>query len=301
MIQFPKPAFTGRLLRAAALAGLVAAAPMALAQLAFAPTAIADETKTADNRVVARVNGEEILHSDLVALHQAMPEQVRELPLARIYRPLLEQIVQIRLLSQEGRKAKLHETPAVRRQVEQYEERVLQEAYLRGVVEGKLTEDALKAHYQEYLKSHKTEEEIRARHILVKTRKEADDIIAELEGGADFEKLATERSTGPSKDRGGDLGYFTKGQMVKEFAEAAFALKTGEYTKTPVKTQFGWHVVRLEDRRSKEPPPYEEVEKQIRDDLTQKLAIEEITRLRAEATVELFDPDGKPLEDKEEK
>ena len=152
------------------------------------------------------------------------------------------------------------------------------------------------------MKENKGEEEVRASHILVKTEQEAKDIIAQLEKGADFAKLAKEKSTDPSKEKNsGDLGFFTKEQMVKEFAEAAYALKKGETSKTPVKTQFGWHVIRVTDRRTQAAPAFEDVKDQLRQKLAEFIAQEEINKLRSAAKIARFDAQGKPLKEEEEK
>jgi peptidyl-prolyl cis-trans isomerase C len=140
------------------------------------------------------------------------------------------------------------------------------------------------------------------RHILVKTKAEADTLHSQLESGADFAKLAKEKSVDPSKERNsGDLGFFSKEQMVKEFAEAAFAMKKGETVKTPVKTQFGWHVIRVTDRRAGAPPKFDEVKDQLRQKLAEGIAQEEITKLRGIAKIARFDAEGKPLADEEPK
>ncbi|MCW5770881.1 MAG: peptidylprolyl isomerase, partial [Rhodospirillaceae bacterium] len=152
------------------------------------------------------------------------------------------------------------------------------------------------------VKAYKGDEEIRASHILVKTEQEAKDIIVQLEKGADFAKLAKEKSIDPSKERNsGDLGFFTKDQMVKEFADAAFAMKKGETTKAPVKTQFGWHVIRVTDRRTKDAPKFDEVKDQLRQKLAESIAQEEITKLRSAAKIQRFDAEGKPQKEEEKK
>ena len=114
--------------------------------------------------------------------------------------------------------------------------------------------------------------------------------LAPLDGGADFAELARERSTGPSGPQGGDLGYFTQEQMVPEFAQVAFALEAGTYTNEPVQTQFGWHVIKVEDRRQTEPAPFEEVEEQLREEVSREVINAVIGELRQNATIEVVDP-----------
>ena len=133
---------------------------------------------------------------------------------------------------------------------------------------------------------------MRARHILVKSEDEAKAVIKELDGGADFAKLASEKSIGPSKAQGGDLDYFGRGQMVKEFEDAAFGLEAGAYTETPVRTQFGWHVIKVEDKRKSEPPTFEEAESALGQEMSQEIAEALMRELTEKATIQRFELDG---------
>jgi peptidyl-prolyl cis-trans isomerase C len=269
---------------AAAFVVLALAAPIAAAQ------------DKAPDPVVADVNGEKILLSDLVATYRALPARLQQVSFEQLYKPLLEHAIAIRLLAAEGRKAKLQETEAVQRRLKYIEGQYVYEAYVEKIVSERATDDKLKAAYADFVKEYKGEEEVRASHILVKTEQEAKDVISQLEKGAEFEKLAKEKSVDPSKDRnGGDLGFFSKDQMVKEFADAAFALKKGETVKAPVKTQFGWHVIRVTDRRAAAAPKFEEVKEQLRQKLAESIAQEEINKLRGAAKIARFDAEGKPL------
>ncbi|MCY4189921.1 MAG: peptidylprolyl isomerase [Rhodospirillaceae bacterium] len=258
--------------------------------------AMAQDTKPADNPVVATVNGEKVLLSDLQTLYADLPERVRRIPFEQIYRPLLEQVIQIKLSSAQARKNGLHKSSFIQRRLQSFADRILQETYLKNHVDRMVTEDQLKEAYHEYLKKFRGDEEVKARHILLKTKKESMTVIDALEKGAEFANLAREKSIGPSKTNGGDLGWFDKKQMVKPFADAAFALKKGEFSKMPVKTQFGWHVILLEDRRRKAPPKYAAMKSRLKDQLGSKLAEQEIERLRVEARIVRFGPDGEPLD-----
>jgi peptidyl-prolyl cis-trans isomerase C len=285
-------------MRALFALGRLAAAALVLA-LAVPPLA-AQEKKP--DPVVAEVNGEKILLSDLVATYRSLPARLQQVPFEQLYRPLLEHAIAIRLLSAEGRKANLQDSEAVKKRLKFMEIQYVYEAYVEKIVNERATEAKLKEAYEAFVKEHKGEEEVRASHILVKTEQEAKDIIAQLEKGADFEKLAKEKSIDPSKNKnGGDLGFFTKQQMVKEFAEAAFALKKGETSKTPVKTQFGWHVIRVTDRRTTEAPKFDQVKDQLKQKLSETIAQEEINKLRGAAKIERFDVEGKPLKEEEKK
>lgn len=281
-----------------AVAAMLAAPLMLGAGASHFPVRAQDAKKEADAKndpVVATVNGDRIKLSDLQALYADLPARIRRIPFTRIYRPLLEQVIQMKLLSAKARADGLDKSPDVQRKLKSFEDRVLQQAYLRAYVDKSVTEDQLKAEYEKYVKSFRGAEEIKARHILVKTKKEAMAVIEALEKGAKFADLAKEKSIGPSKASGGDLGWFAKRQMVKPFADAAFALKKGEFSKTPVKTQFGWHVILLEDRRTKAPPKYDAMKANLKRQIGRKLAVAEIKRLRAEAKIVRFGPDGKPL------
>jgi len=202
----------------------------------------------------------------------------------------------MKLSSAQSRKNGLHKSSDIQRRLKSFADRILQQAYLQNHVDKMVTEDQLKEAYHEYVKKFRGDEEVKARHILLKTKKESMIVIEALEKGTEFANLAKEKSVGPSKTNGGDLGWFDKRQMVKPFADAAFALKKGEFSKTPVKTQFGWHVILLEDRRRKAPPKYAAMKARLKDQLGSKLAAKEIERLRAEAKIVRFGPDGKPLD-----
>jgi peptidyl-prolyl cis-trans isomerase C len=280
-----------RRVAAAALFAVFAAAPLA-----------AQDSAPKPDVVVAEVNGEKILMADLQATYRSLPQRLQQVPFEQLYKPLLEHAISIRLLANEGRKAKLEESEAVKARVKYIENQYVYEAYVEKIVGERATDAKLKEAYEAYVKEYKGEEEVRASHILVKTEQEAKDIITQLDKGADFAKLAKEKSTDPSKEKNsGDLGFFTKEQMVKEFAEAAFALKKGETTKAPVKTQFGWHVIRVTDRRTAAAPPFDEVKDQLKQKLAETIAQEEITKLKNTAKIARFDAEGKPLKEEEKK
>lgn len=248
--------------------------------------------KPATDPVVATVNGAKILRSDVDAARGQLPEQYRNLPMAQIYQPLLNQLIRTKILSAEARAGKLHETELYKRRVALIQDRLLEEALLQQKIAEKITDDAIRARYDETVGSFPTSEEVRARHILVKTEAEADAIIEDLAGGADFAKLAAEKSIGPSKTRGGDLDYFGKGQMVPPFEKAAFALAKGEFTKKAVKSPFGWHVIKVEDKRQSKPPSFEESREKIGQELSQKIAADLVKDLTEKAKIERFEADG---------
>ncbi|MCF8467077.1 MAG: peptidyl-prolyl cis-trans isomerase [Sneathiella sp.] len=174
----------------------------------------------------------------------------------------------------------------------------MQEYYLKKKIEELVTNDLVKAEYDKLVADFKPEEEVHARHILLKTEQEAKDVIKLLDDGGDFASLAKEYSTGPSGPKGGDLGYFTKERMVPEFATPAFALNKGEYTKTPVKTQFGYHVIKVEDKRETQPPSFEEKQAELHSRVENTVIEKLINELKAAATIVLVTPEpaeaGKP-------
>jgi peptidyl-prolyl cis-trans isomerase C len=165
--------------------------------------------------------------------------------------------------------------------------------YVDKMIQKGMSDAKLKAKYDKLIKDAPPREEINARHILLANEADAKAVIEQLKKGGDFAALAGEKSTDPAgKSSGGDLGWFTKEQMVPEFATAAFKLKKGEITETPVKTQFGWHVIKLEDRRTAKPPTFEQVKPQLADEVARDLIGEKMKELRTAAKIEVFNADG---------
>ena len=272
---------------------ILSLAVIGAATMMFAsPVTAQTDTATAANTVVATVNGVKILRSDVEAARSQLPEQYRKLPMDQLYQPILNQLIRTKILSAQARADKLHETEGYKRRVALIAERMLEEELLKKTIDEKVTDDALQARYDKTSGSFPTKEEIRARHILVKTEAEADAIIKELTGGADFAKLAAEKSIGPSKANGGDLNYFSKGQMVPPFEEAAFALAKGEFTRSAVKSPFGWHVIKLEDKRQSKPPSFEESRDRLSQELSQEFAEQLVRGLTEKAKIERFEADG---------
>ncbi len=161
-------------------------------------------------------------------------------------------------------------------------------AALSSVGRAALTDQALQEVYTNAIKSQAAQEEVHARHILVETEDEAKAIKQQIDGGADFATLAKEKSKDPGAGNGGDLGYFTKEQMVPEFSEVAFKMFAGQVS-NPVKTQFGWHIIKVEDKRNRQPPPFEAVKPQIQQFLARKAQSEYVTKLRQSAKIERLD------------
>jgi len=259
-------------------------------QGATAPTPVAGDP------VVAIVNGKTLRRSDVVASAASLPPQYRN-QIDAYFPALVDRLIDMTLMAEEGRKENLQDDPEVKRMVTNYEDQAMREVLLRRQLKDKLTDAALQAKYNEMVKGMKPQEELRASHILVPTEAEAKDIIAQLDKGADFAKLAKDKSKDPGATNGGDLGYFSDGEMVPEFWAAADKLNKGEYTKAPVKTQFGWHVILLTDKRTKPTPTYDQVKDQIKDDVTQQVIATYLGGLHKTAKIQKFAPDGKPLPD----
>jgi peptidyl-prolyl cis-trans isomerase C len=281
-----------------ALATGFAADPVRAADPGTAPSALSPVTRSAPpagNSVVARVDGVEFRLSDVEAAQQSLPQQAQKLPLAQVYPILLNRLVDGALVTEAGRKQHLDQDPTVRRRLTLYEDHLIQQAYVAQLVGGAATEDQLKARYQKFIQEKPAREEVHARHILVKTEAEAKSVIAQLDKGADFSTLAKKYSTDPGAGSGGDLGYFGRDDMVPAFAAAAFALPAGKYTEMPVKTEFGWHVILVEDRRIKKPPSFDEAREEMSQLLARDAIQAKLKELRAAADIETFGLDGKPM------
>ncbi|MBV9836239.1 MAG: peptidylprolyl isomerase [Alphaproteobacteria bacterium] len=271
------------------LAGGVALTASAVAQTA----APAPAPAPAADPVVATVNGQSIRLSDVQRQQQTLPEQYRALPLHMIFPALLDQMVDRKLMIAEARKAEVQKTEDYKRRMADLEERLAQDVWLTREVEKRVTPDLIKARYEKKIKEMPAEEEVSARHILVASEDDAKKIIEELGKGGDFAKIAKDKSTDKASGaQGGDLGWFKKGDMVKEFAEAAFALEKGKMTPAPIKTQFGYHIIKLEDRRKAGPPPLAELEDEIKGELTREAFSGMIEGLRKAAKIEKFNMDG---------
>jgi peptidyl-prolyl cis-trans isomerase C len=248
---------------------------------------------SADDPVVARVNGTEMHRSEALELMRSLPPQLQKQPQDKLYPMVLGQMVDTLLVSQAGRKSKVQDDPAVKKRLALLQDQVIAEAYVQRILAKSVTEDKLHARYDKYVKETPEREEVKARHILVPTEEDAKSVIAELKKGTDFAKLASEKTTDPAgKASGGDLGYFTKDEMVPEFADAAFKLKPGEFTETPVKSQFGWHVIKVEDRRMAKPPTFEQMKQRLASDVSREIVTEKIKELRTAAKIDVYNLDG---------
>lgn len=248
------------------------------------------------DKVVATVGGEPVYLSELEAILLSLPEQYRQLPIENLYQPLLQRAVQMHVLANEGARLNLEKSDTYKFGIAAARRQLLEQATLEAMLDEKLTDDTIQARYETFRESFSGEMELKARHILVEEEATAVDIISQLDGGADFAELAKELSTGPSGPNGGDLGYFGRGQMVQPFEQAAFDMAPGEHSENPVQTQFGWHVIKVEDSREKNAPPLEQVEPQLREEIARELEQDYVEDLVEAADLELYDIEGNPIE-----
>ena len=241
-----------------------------------------------DNPVVARANGVDIHESDLAFAEEEIGGNMPTIPPEQKRDYLVNYLVDVIVLSQAAEKQKLGDRPDVKRRLAFDHNRLLMESLLQDAGKSALSDEAERKVYDEAVKQVKNEEEVHARHILVPTEDEAKAILAQLKGGADFATLAKEKSKDPGAAEGGDLGYFTKEQMVPEFSEVAFKLGKGQLS-DPVKTQFGWHIIKVEDKRTRPTPTFEQVKPQIENYVAHRAQAEMVENLRKSATVERLD------------
>ncbi len=238
------------------------------------------------------MDGEPILLSDLASAARDLPDEVRAAPPQMLYPLLLDQLIAGRAITAAARRAGLDRDEEVRARIRRAEEQELQQAWLSREIGDRVTPDSIRARYDREVASRPAEEEVRARHILVPTEAAARAALAEVQGGADFATVAQRLSTGPGAREGGDLGFFRRGDMVPEFATAAFALQPGQVSAAPVRSPFGWHVIKVEERRAAAAPPFEEAQAAIRQQLIEAEVAAAVERARSAVQVERFNLDG---------
>ena len=233
----------------------------------------------ADDKVLATIDGQPITQDDLnVAMEDIGPGLPQGLEGADRQKYVLDYLIDMKLVAKQAAADKLADTPDFARRAAYSREKLLMEAMLGGVAKSAATEEAERKIYDEAAKAHQPQPEIHARHILVPTEEEAKAALARVKGGEDFAKVASEVSKDPGAE-GGDLGWFTKEKMVPEFAEAAFKLEPGQIS-DPVKSQFGWHVIKVEEKRMTSFPTFEQVKDQAARYVVQKAQSDLITKLR---------------------
>jgi len=249
------------------------------------PAMIAPSQAQEQKITVAEVNGEAIFLDEVMRIAEQLPAEIKQQPLPNYFDRIVDDIIDSRLAAAAGNQAGLTNNPEVLAQMSIAAQRVLAEAYITTELRKVITEAELQKAYQLFISDETAREEIKARHILVASEVEAKAIIAELNNGADFASLAKQKSTGPSGPNGGDLGYFMRGAMVPSFENAAFGLEVGSHSASPVQTQFGWHVIKLEDRKISQAPSFDELRGQLQTNLANQALSRIIESLRAPASI----------------
>ncbi len=278
------------------VSGLARALGLSAALCAASLAAVAQDSAEGEDPTVAIVNGEPILTSEVAEYARTLPPQYQQ-AIDQIFPYLVERMIDLKLIDQAAQSQGLPADAEVQERLARLTREIVREVYLERLLGDMVSDEAVEARYEQYLAENPPGEEIKARHILLESEEDAREVIAELDGGADFAELAQERSTGPSSAQGGDLGYFVEGQMVPSFSEAAFALEPGSYTSDPVQTEFGWHVILVEDSRAQNPPAFEEISPQLRQEL-QGAAIEgHMAELREDAEIERPAAAEEPVEE----
>ncbi len=247
------------------------------------------------NPVVGKANGKDIMRVDVLNFISALPENVRQMPIQNLFPMALEQVINNEIVGKRSSEAELESDPEVEQLAAQAKDQIIRNVYVDRQVTAQITQKKLMKSYENLLEQIEKIEETRARHILVEEESKARELIAKLDEGADFAELAKENSTGPTATNGGDLGYFAKQAMVPAFADAAFALDVGSYSKDPVKTKFGWHVIKVEDRRTRPAPEYEAVKPQLEAQLRQEALADLLQEWQKDAKIKKFDINGDPV------
>jgi peptidyl-prolyl cis-trans isomerase C len=250
------------------------------------------------NPVLARVDGAELRLNDVMATAaEALPPEMRDVPAAtlramlppQVFQQLVDRAITDRVMVNAARAAGLERDEELRRRIRAFEEGELRDTLLRREVLPKVTDEALRARWQRDVAARPAEEEVRARHILVPNEADARSILAEVQRGGNFEEIARRRSADPAARNGGDLGFFRRGDMVSEFSTAAFALQPGQVSPQPVRSQFGWHVIKLEERRTGSGPTFDESKEALRQSLIEEEVQAVIARMRGAARIEVVE------------
>ncbi|KRA98450.1 hypothetical protein ASD83_13870 [Devosia sp. Root685] len=264
------------------------------AQEAPAPAA----AEVAPETVVATVGGESITEADLSFAAEDLAQDLAQMPAPERRAFLLRVLIDMKVMAGAAKTAGMDQTELFAQRLNYLKERALRRAYFADAIAGQVTEEAVRADYDKFVADFKPAEEVHARHILVETKEEADAIKAELDTGGDFATIAQEKSIDPgSGANGGDLGFFSKGMMVPEFETAAFALANPGDVSAPVQSQFGWHIIKLDEKRESSPPAFEQIAPQIQQQVLMRVFNEKVEELMAGVTIDVTDPELKAAMD----
>ena len=248
-----------------------------------------------ENGVLARVNGTDITSADLATASEMYAAQLGEMPEDAKRSMLVDALIELRLVADAAKAENVAETEAYKRQMAFFEAQTLRTIFMEGKVARQVTDAAVRKAYDDEAAKVQPVEEYRASHILLASLQDGNDAITALKSGKDFAELAKERSKDEaSKDKGGDLGFMSSGQMIEEIDAAAALLKPGEFTNSPIKSAFGFHVIKLEERRERPAPAFETISGQIRASLEATASQQVLTDLRSKAKIEKFIPDVTP-------
>ena len=246
-----------------------------------------------DNPVVAKVNGNPITQLDLKIAEDEIGSDLGNLPTATKRRVLVEYLIETQLFAEAAKKKNLDSGSDFEQRMEYMRRRALRESYFQNVIKSEIGDAAAKSFYDDSVKGLKPQEEVKARHILVETEEDAQELLEQIGRGAEFTDLAKKHSKDPgTKDSGGLLGYFTRGQMVPAFENAAFSLPKGEIS-DPVKSTFGWHLIKVEEKRTKPIPAFDDVKDKILNTLAHRKTQSATATLRKAAKIEYVDPEVK--------
>lgn len=279
-----------------------ASAPVTGPALGIAPSGVGIDGDSAPpvqpnaNPLVGSVEGHLIYLSDLGEASKTLPENLRGLPFDTLYPVLLDRMIDHESLVIMARRKGLEEKKQVRRDIQSAVDRILEGAYLADVAAPRVTEQAVQGRYNRLYANRPATEEVRARHILVTTEAEARKILEDLQKGADFPTIARVLSKDPDAAKGGDLGFFRREQVWPSFADVAFSLTPGQIAPNPVKNEFGWHVVKVEEKRLVAPPSFSDIHDQLRQDLLAAAVQQAIENARSALTIRRFNLDGSELD-----
>ena len=325
LFQFHRPAFSGVAMPFCSLPGfvgsgrsLIAVAILALGSGLFVPATVWAQTgpvpgpptsvlvpgatdavapiEGAANPVIGSVDGHLIYLSEVGRAAQTLPENLRGLPFDTVFPVVLDRLIDHQALVIMAKRAGLEDAPEVRREIEAAIERILEGAWLSREAAPKVTEAAVQARFNRQFANRPATEEVRARHILLSSESEAMKVIDDLRAGADFATVAKAVSKDPDRERGGDLGFFRYEQVWPAFAELSFSLPPGQVGNVPIRNEFGWHVVKVEEKRFVAPPIFPEVQAQLRQELLAMAVQQAIERARSQVIIRRFNLDGSELE-----
>ena len=279
---------------------LIAGAMLLSGALTFAvPAAMAQDTPAAPaaeapapapDAVVATVGSETITEADIAFAAEDLQQELSQMPPEERRAFLVTVLIDMKVMAKAAREQQMDQTETFKRRLEYLEERALRRAYFSDKIAAGVTPEAVQAAYDQFVASFQAQEEVHARHILVATKEDAEAIKAELAAGKPFELLAMEKSTDPSgTQNGGDLGFFSRGMMVKPFEDAAFALTEPGQLSEPIESQFGWHIIKLEEKRQSQPPSLEEVGPQLQQQVMFKAFEDSVGALKQGLAIDIPD------------